>query len=60
MNLHHLDMEMERFILGAAMLLTMLLAGLVIANSFDEKCEGGWRLLSIPCHDPIDDYPHAC
>ena len=55
MNRHVYDTNLERFVLGTAMLLIMLLAGLALANSSDEKCEGGWSLLSIPCHDPNDD-----
>ena len=55
MNRPHLDTEMERFILGTAMFLIALLAVLVMRNSLDEKCAGGWSLLSIPCYDPNDD-----
>jgi hypothetical protein len=55
MNRHHIDAGMEKFVLGAAMFLLMLLAGLVVANSLDKKCEGGWSLLSIQCYDPYED-----
>jgi hypothetical protein len=58
MDRHFNDTEMEKFVLGMAMLLMLLLAGLVILNSSNEKCLGGWHLLELPCQAPDDDYPH--
>ena len=59
MNRHPADAGLERFVLCMAMFLLMLLAGLVAFNYSDGGCEGGWRLLSIPCHDPYGDHPRC-
>ena len=46
----------ERHVLGMAVFLVLLFAGLALVNHF-EPCEHGRKSFAAPCHDPFDDYP---
>ncbi len=45
-----------RHVLGMAVFLVLLLAGLALVNHF-EPCEHGREGFAAPCHDPSDDWP---
>ena len=48
----------ERHVLGMAIFLVMLFAGLLLVN-YLEPCEHGRKALAAPCRDPLDDHPHC-
>ncbi len=47
-----------RHVLGMALFLLTLLAGLLLVNYF-EPCEHGRGTLAAPCYDPLEDWPHC-
>jgi hypothetical protein len=52
------DTELERHILGMAVFLILLYAGLLLVN-YLEPCEHGRYGLAAPCHDPLEDIPRC-